>query len=33
MIDETGASTGGSTVSGSEPATRLSFSLTVCRAR
>ena len=30
---ETGASTGGSTVSGSAPATRLSFSFTVCRAR
>ena len=33
LIDEMGASTGGWTVSGSESATRLSFSATVCRAR
>ena len=33
MIDDTGARNGGSTPGGSEPATSVSFSVTVCRAR
>ena len=33
MIDDSGASTGGSTSSGSVAAATASFSVTVCRAR
>src|SRR5687768_638356 len=33
MIDDTGARNGGSTPGGSDPETRVSFSVTVCRAR
>jgi hypothetical protein len=33
MTEETGARKGGSTPGGSEPETRLSFSVTICRAR